>query len=160
MEVTIKKVFSSHFDKFLSKVNRIYSLYDFYHQIFIISISLFFTTFFLFLNYIFYIPREINLFICFSFLTYFFYSIFFVPKWYFCLIKKKRLYYKYKSYKKLVKKQKVSLIISILNNANRKELLIYQAYINKKLKKMNQKERENIIQKLNNEFVNFKPTEI
>lgn len=160
MEVTVKKVFSSHFDNFLSKVNKIYSLYEFYHQIFIVSYSLIFSISFLFFNFIFDIPKDINLSICFIFSTYFFYSVFFAPKWYFCLIKRKRLYYKYISYKNLFKKHKTQLILSALSNSNRKELLFYKAYINKQLKKMNKQERENIIYELNNEFINFKPTEI
>jgi Kef-type K+ transport system membrane component KefB len=155
MDLSIKKVFSSHFEKYLSKVNKINNLYDFYHQIFIISSSLFFTIFFMAINYYFDITRIYNLYICLFLTSYFFYSVFFAPQWFFKLINKNRIFLKYKSYSSIFKKQKIQIILSTINNINKKEFILYESYIKNKLKKLNNNEIENLKNKIDNEFVNF-----
>ncbi len=146
MKITVKKVFSSHFDKYLSKINKIYSLHELYHQMFIIINSFTLSTIFLIINYFVNISREINLLIFFVFLSYFLFSVFYVPRWFFSLIKKEKIYIKYKLHNNLCKKDKRQLILYALNEANKNELLFYRDYINKKLNNINQKERNKIIQ--------------
>lgn len=148
MEVTVKKVFSSHFDKYLSKINKIYSLHEFYHQIFIILVSFAISNIFLIFNYFISISREMNLLIFFIFLSYFLFSVFYVPKWFFVLIKKEKIYLKYKLHYNLCKKDKRQLILYALNEANKDELLFYRDYINQKLKNISKKERNKIIEEI------------
>ncbi len=158
MKVTVKKVFSSHFDKYLSKINKIYSLHEFFHQIFIILNSFVLSTTFLIFNYFINISREVNLVIFFIFLIYFLSSVFYVPKWFFALIKKEKIFFKYKLHNNLCKKDKRQLILFALNEANKNELLFYRDYINKKLKNINQQERNKIIKEIykpKNNLLNF-----
>lgn len=115
----------------------------------------FFVLIFLFLNYIFNINDKTNLYIIFSFSSYFFYCVIFIPFWFFKLIKQEKLYFKRKKHKKLFKKKKIDLILNTINSIDYTECKWCKDYITDNIK-LNKNEKKIIINEYNTQVRYFK----